>query len=117
MPVEQGEIVEVNFLLPDGQFKPHPVIVLSNNNHINVYEEAFIGVMMSSSAPDDDYSFGLENKMLTKQPKKPCKVRCHLISLIPENQIIGKHGSIKKQYLKKLIEKINECVFNVDEPR
>ncbi len=47
MPVEQGEIVEVNFLLPDGQFKPHPVIVLSNN-HINEYEEAFIGINLKS---------------------------------------------------------------------
>ena len=40
MRVEQGEIVEVNFLLPDGKFKPHPVIVLSNND-INQFEEGF----------------------------------------------------------------------------
>jgi mRNA-degrading endonuclease toxin of MazEF toxin-antitoxin module len=114
MRVDQGEIVEVNFLLPDGKFKPHPVIVLSNND-INQFEEAFVGVMLSSSAPDDTYSFRLENNMLTKSPKKPCQVRCHLISLIPENQVISKHGSIRKQHLKELFKKINECVFNIAE--
>lgn len=114
MQVNQGEIVEVNFLLPDGNFKPHPVIVLSNND-INQFEEGFIGVMISSSAPNDTYSFWIENNMLTKSPKKSCQVRCHLISLIPENQVIGKHGSIRKQYLKELFKKINECVFNIGE--
>jgi len=114
MQVEQGEIVEVNFLLPDGKFKPHPVIVLSTND-INQFEECFVGVMISSSAPDDTYSFWLENNMLTKSPKKPCQVRCHLISLIPENQVIGKHGSIRKRHLKELLKKINECVFSIAE--
>ncbi len=113
MKVNQGEIVEVNFLLPDGKTKPHPTIVLSNND-INIYEEAFIGVMISSTAPDDNYSFWLDNNMVTKSPNKRCQVRCHLISLIPENQVIGKHGSIKKQYLKELLIKINECVFVID---
>jgi len=113
MKVDQGEIVEVNFLLPDGSTKPHPTIVLSNND-INQYEEAFIGVMISSTAPDDTFSFWLDNNMLTKPTKRPCQVRCHLISLIPENQVIGKHGSIKKQYLKELLVKINACVFNFD---
>ena len=113
MKVYQGEIVEVNFLLPDGKIKPHPTIVLSNND-INHYEGAFVGVMISSTAPDDSYSFWLENKMLTKSPKKNCQVRCHLLSLIPENQVIGKHGNIKKEYFIKLIEKINSSVFSID---
>ncbi len=114
MKVEQREIVEVNFLLPDGKMKPHPVIVLSNND-INLYEGAFVGVMLSSSAPDDAYSFWIENNMLTKSPKVKCQVRCQLISLIPENQVIGKHGSVKKQYFKELLKTINECVFNIEE--
>ena len=113
MRVNQGEIVEVSFLLPDGKFKPHPVIVLSNNDINQFEEEGFIGVMISSSAPNDTYSFWLEDNMLTKSSKKPCQVRCHLISLIPDNQVIQKFGSIKKQYLKELLEKINECVFNI----
>jgi len=112
MQVDQREILEVNFLLPDGKTKPHPVIVLSNND-INKFEDAFIGVMISSSAPDDTYSFWLKNDMLTKSSKIPCQVRCHLIPLIPENQVIGKHGHIKEQYFKELLEKIYNSVFSV----
>jgi len=113
MKVYQGEIVEVNFLLPKGEFKPHPVIAISNND-VNQYEDAFIGMMISSTAPNDEFSFLLNNEMLTKPTKKPCQVRCQLISLIPESQVIGKHGSIKKKYLKEIIEKINESVFNIE---
>jgi hypothetical protein len=49
MKVYQGEIVEVNFLLPNGEFKPHPTIVISCNL-VSEIEDAFIGVMISSSA-------------------------------------------------------------------
>ena len=100
----------MNFLLPDGKIKPHPTIVLSNND-INKYEEAFIGVMVSSSAPNDTYSFWLDNNMLSKAPKIRCQVRCQLIALISENHVIDKHGSIKKKFLKELLNKINECVL------
>ena len=40
MAIDQGEIVEVNFHIPNNRFKPHPVIVISNND-INEYEDAF----------------------------------------------------------------------------
>ena len=113
MRVHQGEIVEVNFLLPNGEFKPHPTIVLSSNN-VNHFEDAFIGVMISSSAPIDEFSYELHNDMLLKPTKKPCQVRCQLLSLIPESQVIGKHGGIKRKYLKEIIAKINDSVLNVE---
>jgi mRNA-degrading endonuclease toxin of MazEF toxin-antitoxin module len=113
MRVQQGDIVEVNFLLPNGEFKPHPVIVLSNNE-VNEYEDAFVCVMLSSTAPDDNFSYWLDDKMLTLPQKRPSQVRCQLISLLPENQVIQKFGSIRKNYLKELYLKINECVFSID---
>ena len=69
MSIRQREIIEVNFRLPGGALKPHPVIVLSNNQ-INEYEDAFVCIMLSGSNIDDNYSFHLENNMLTKIPKK-----------------------------------------------
>jgi hypothetical protein len=113
MKVNQGEIVEVNFLLPNGEFKPHPTIVISCNL-VSEIEDAFIGVMISSSAPNDEFSYILSNEMLTKPTKRPCQVRTQLISLIPTNQVIGKHGNIKKPFLKEVIEKICETVMSVD---
>ena len=31
MKYHQKDIVEVNFLFPDGTFKPHPAIIISND--------------------------------------------------------------------------------------
>lgn len=31
MKYHQRDIVEVNFLFPDGTFKPHPAIIISND--------------------------------------------------------------------------------------
>jgi len=114
MKVEQGEIVEVCFLLPDNRTKPHPTIVISNNL-VNEYEDAFIGVMLSSSAPNDEFTYAITNDMLTKPAKKACQVRTQLITLIPESQILGKHGRIKKKYLKEIIEKIYDTVLSITE--
>jgi len=113
MRVYQGEIVEVNFLLPSGEYKPHPTIVISNNI-VHETEEAFIGVMISSSAPDDEFSYHITNDMITKPAKKACQARIQLISLIPEKQVLGKFGNIKKKYLQELIAKINAIVFNLE---
>lgn len=32
MKYRQRDIVEVSFLFPDGTFKPHPAIIVSNDN-------------------------------------------------------------------------------------
>lgn len=113
MKINQGEIIEVNFLLPNGETKPHPTIVISNNI-VNEYEDAFIGVMISSSAPNDEFTYMLTNDMLTKPTRKPCQVRTQLISLIPESQIMKKHGKIKKQFLQEIIDKIYNNVLNIE---
>jgi len=31
MKYEQRDVVEVNFMFPDGSFKPHPALIISNN--------------------------------------------------------------------------------------
>ena len=112
MKVEQGEIVEVNFNLPQGLL-PHPVIVISNNE-INENELSFIGVMLSSKDYDDEYTFFLTNDMLTKKPRKKYQVRCHLISFFQEKEVISKHGKVKKEFLKMIINHIFETSFLVD---
>ncbi|MBI4647121.1 MAG: type II toxin-antitoxin system PemK/MazF family toxin [Bacteroidia bacterium] len=58
MKVSRGEIVEVNYPLPKGIFKPHPVIVLSDSN-VNDFEEAFICAMISGVDVNDEFTFQL----------------------------------------------------------
>ena len=31
MKYEQRDVVEVNFMFPDGSLKPHPALIISNN--------------------------------------------------------------------------------------
>jgi hypothetical protein len=61
--------------------------------------------MISETEVNDQFTFHLTDEMLTRKPKKKSQVRCHLINLVTERDIIQKFGSIKKQYLIQIIEK------------
>ena len=113
MKVEQGEIVEVNFYISEHGFEPHPCLVLSNNN-INKYEDFCIVVMLSTTKRNDDYSYHIEDYMLTKRPKKKGQVRCHLIAMASKAGILSRYGRFKKQYLTEIIEQIKSTVFSED---
>ena len=113
MKVEQGEIVEVNFYIPDHGFEPHPCLVISNND-VNEYEDFCIVAMLSTTKRVDDFSYHLENFMLSRKPKKKGQVRCHLVAMASKNGILGKHGYLKKQYLSEIIEKITSSVLNIE---
>lgn len=45
MKFHQRDIVEVNFLFPDGTFKPHPAIIVSNDE----LQEDEMGFVVSGS--------------------------------------------------------------------
>jgi mRNA-degrading endonuclease toxin of MazEF toxin-antitoxin module len=111
MKIYQGDILEVNVYLPDGGFKPHPAIVISNNN-VNSIENSAIVVMISSTSVNDEFSYHLSENMMTVIPKKKSQVRCQLINLITESDIISKHGKIKSNYLHEIINQIIKVVFN-----
>ena len=78
------------------------------------HESAFLIVMISGTEVNDQFTFHLTDEMLTRKPKKKSQVRCHLINLVTERDIIQKFGSIKKQYLIQIIEKIKNTVLKVD---
>ncbi len=113
--VYQRDIVEVIF---DDEFGGnHPAIVLSNKL-VQETEGYFVCVMMTSSDFDDEFSFVIEDDMLTKPLNRDhCEARCHLINFVPIDTIISnKHrNQIKIGPFKKLIQKINNSTFSTDE--
>jgi mRNA-degrading endonuclease toxin of MazEF toxin-antitoxin module len=109
--VEQGEIIEVNFYIPNHGFEPHPCVVISNND-VNEYEGFCIVAMLSTTKKNDDYSYHIEKSMLTKEPNKKGQVRCHLVSMVSKNDILGRHGYVEKQYLSEIIDKIKSSVLS-----
>jgi mRNA-degrading endonuclease toxin of MazEF toxin-antitoxin module len=110
MAIARGEIVEISFPLPGGS-KLHPAIVISNDV---VYENegCFIAVMLSSKSFVDEFTFELENEMFTKQPKRKTQVRCHLLALVDESEVISRHGSIKREILTKITAKIYKEILS-----
>jgi len=113
MSIHQREIVEVNFPLPDGTFEPHPAIILSNNDII-AEEEAFVCVMITSHNFNDEYTYRLKDEMLSRQLKKPCQVRCHLITIVQIKHIIGRYGMIKQNNFEEIIRQINSNLLRVN---
>ncbi|MDR2556487.1 MAG: type II toxin-antitoxin system PemK/MazF family toxin [Bacteroidales bacterium] len=106
----KGDVVNVVFLLPDGQTKEHPAIIVSNDD-LQEKEGFLYLVMISSKNVSSEYGFELTDEMLTKPMSKKSFVKCQIIAGYTEKDIIGRHGKIKIPYLKQIIEKIIVSIF------
>lgn len=119
MGYSRGEIVEVKFRLPpDGRLEEHPVVVLSNSE-INNYELGFTGVMMSTTNPDDEYSFEITDNMVTVpfNDGKHREIRLHLIGNFINKDVISgtyKRTLLKEDHFRRLVILINEITFGVE---
>ncbi len=56
MKVQQRDIVELNFELPDRKIKVHPALVISNEA-VLAAADIFYAVMISSAPFNDEFSF------------------------------------------------------------
>ena len=110
MKVQQRDIVEVNFQLPNGTFKIHPALVISNQNVLDT-EDIFYAVMISSNSFNDEFTFELSNTMLTKPLSKISYVKCQLIQAYSTNKVINKISVIKPTYFQQIKQTIFDTVF------
>ncbi len=119
MGYSRGEIVEVQFRLPpDGRLEEHPVVVISNSE-VNNDEGGFTGVMMSTTDPDDEYSFEVTDNMVTVpfNDGRHREIRLHLIgNFIDKDVIPGTHKRtlLKDDHFRRLIILINEITFGME---
>lgn len=113
MKYSQRDIVEVNFLFPDGTFKVHPAIIISND----VLQEDEFGlvylVLITSNLDlNPQYSYPLSNEMLVSHSfSKPSVVKCQIIAGYTDRDIIRRLGSIKQVYFDEIVDKVIESVF------
>ena len=85
----QRDIVEVNFLFPDGTSKPHPAIIVSNDE-LQEIEGFFYLVLISSQDFDysQQYSYPLRDEMIIGHTfDKKSYVKCHIISGYTERDV------------------------------
>ena len=110
MKVLQRDIIELNYELPNGKFKVHPALIISNSNVLET-EDIFYAVMISSNPMNEEFNFELDNSMLTKPLSKKSFVKCQLIQSYTTDEVISKISSLKQASFEKVLKTIFETVF------
>lgn len=110
MRYHQRDIVEISFMFPDGTFKPHPALIVSNDELQE--DEGFIYLcMISSKAYNPQYNYPLTDQMLTEPMMKQSFVKCQLLVGNIERDVIRKISRLKQPYFNEVVEKIKETIF------
>ncbi len=110
MKVNQRDIVEVNFQLPGGIFKPHPVLVVSNEN-VLAQEEIFYALLISSKQFNTEFEIEITNEMLVEPLLKKSFVKCQLLQAYSTNEILNRLSSMKKNDFEIILNKFFNSVF------
>ena len=110
MKYHQRDIVEINFLFPDGTSKPHPALIVSNDELQE--NEGFIYLcMISSKAYNPQYNFDLSDEMLTKPLDKKSYVKCQLLVGNIERDVIRKLSAVRQPYFDDIVDKVIKSIF------
>ena len=111
MKIRQRDIVNVEFVFPDGKTKNHHAIVVSNNELIE--EEGFVYlVLITSKDYHFDYYFELSNDMLLNfSLSNKSYVKCHILMATMEHIVSNRVGQIKKTAFDKIVNKIITSIF------
>lgn len=113
MKYHQRDIVEVNFLFPDGTFKPHPAIIISNDE---LQEDelglVYLVLITSNDTINPQYSYPLTDEMVIDHPfVNPSLVKCQIIAGYVERDILRRLGSVKERYFNEIVDKTIESIF------
>lgn len=113
MKYSQRDIVEVNFLFPDGTLKVHPAIIISNDVlQADEFGLVYLVLITSNLDLNPQYSYPLRNDMLVSHSfSKPSVVKCQIIAGYTDRDIIRRLGSIKQEYFDEIVDKVIESVF------
>jgi mRNA-degrading endonuclease toxin of MazEF toxin-antitoxin module len=110
MSVKQRDIIELNFLMPDGVCKPHPAVVISNDE---LFEDEgfFYCCMISSTLYNPQYIFELFNSMLIKPLAHKSYVKCQILGGFTERDIIKQISAMRLEPFRLLVTKVQQSVF------
>lgn len=113
MKYHQRDIVEVSFLFPDGTFKPHPAIIVSNDQLQEDEDGMFYLVLITSNDwLNPQYSYPLTDEMVVGfEFSKPNLVKCQIITGYIERDVQRRLGSIKEKYFNEIVDKIVSSIF------
>lgn len=113
MTYHQRDIVEVGFVFPDGKIKPHPAIIVSNDQ-LQIDEDGtlYLVLITSNDWINPQYSFPLTDDMVVNHSfSKPSVVKCQIIAGFTQRDIIRRISSIKEPYFNLIVDKIIDSIF------
>jgi hypothetical protein len=113
MKYKQRDIVEVNFLFPDGTFKPHPAIIISNDElQENEDGTIYLVLISSNDTINPQYSYRLKDEMfISYKLAKPSVVKCQIIAGYIDRDVNRRLGSIKEKYFNEIVDKVIDSIF------
>ena len=111
MKINQRDVVNVEFVFPDGKVKNHYAIVVSNNELIQ--DEGFVYlVLITSKDYHSDYYYELTDDMLLNfRLSKKSYVKCHILMTTMDNIVSTKVGQVKQAPFDEIVEKIISSIF------
>ena len=109
--VIQWEVVEVNFQMPEGSFKPHPCLVMSNDELFED-EEFFYGLLMTTKNYFPKYTIKVTPEMLTKSTARESYFATHILSIFNMDSVISKRNVfLKSDYYDLIRNKVIQSIF------
>lgn len=112
MKVNQRDVVFLNFQLPNGQFKPHPAVIVSTDQLYEA-ESIYYAIMLSTKPHNPDFMVTLPPEAFNYSTDTTSFAKCQLLLQVSDYDIIKRFGSLKAQPFKEIIEKIRSTVFGI----
>jgi hypothetical protein len=111
----QREIVEVPFILPDGNVLPHPALVLSCDELQDVEPGLFYAVLISSKNHNPDLTIPIQSEWLSTPLPKASYFVTHIISPFNVEDVITRHSCYLRQpYFDQVVDRIVSIVVDGD---
>lgn len=109
--VNQGEIVEVPFEMPDGSILPHPALVLSKE-YLQDYEDGlFYAVLISTKNHYPELAIPIQDTWLNKPLTKSSFFVTHIIDQFNVDEVMGRTNTFLKEYYFDYV--VDEIIKNV----
>lgn len=113
MAVEQREIVEIPFVMPDGEVLPHPALVISHNDLQYLEPGMFYAVLISSKNHYPEVTIPIRSEWLSRPLPKDSFFVTHLIGMYKENEIINRTNTfLKHPYFDVVVNRIIDVIVD-----
>lgn len=107
MEVNQREIVEVPFDMPDGRILPHMALVLSTEDIQENEDGLFYAVLISSKNHFPEYTIPIQQEWLNKPLSKQSYFITHIVKDFNVDDVMARYNNyVKSVYFDKIVRRI-----------